>query len=108
MLKDYTGKDIKAVEVLEQSIRSQVENFLHLIQCRKESDVKYVFTVPTHSDDSIQQLIIEAALRVSIFDEFIHRTCILRTFLKIIAQELEVKGNFGSILKCLTDIVDLL
>lgn len=68
MLKDYTGKDIKAVEVLEQSIRSQVEDFLHLIQCRKESDVKYVFTVPTHSDDSIQQLIIEAALRVSIFD----------------------------------------
>lgn len=68
MLKDYTGKDIKAVEVLEQSIRSQVEDFLHLIQCRKECDVKYVFTVPTHSDDSIQQLIIEAALRVSIFD----------------------------------------
>lgn len=68
MLKDYTGKDIKAVEVLEQSIRFQVEDFLHLIQCRKESDVKYVFTVPTHSDDSIQQLIIEAALRVSIFD----------------------------------------
>lgn len=68
MLKDYTGKDIKAVEVFEQSIRSQVEDFLHLIQCRKESDVKYVFTVPTHSDDSIQQLIIEAALRVSIFD----------------------------------------
>lgn len=73
MLKDYNGKDIKAIEVLEQSIRSQVEDFfLHLIhkqiQCRKESDVKYVFTVPTHSDDSIQQLIIEAALRVSIFD----------------------------------------
>lgn len=72
MLKDYTGKDIKAIEVLEQSIRSQVEDFLHRIhkqiQCRKESDVKYVFTVPTHSDDSIQQLIIEAALRVSIFE----------------------------------------
>lgn len=58
---------MKAIEVFEQSIRSQVDDCLHLIheriQCSKEFDVQYVFTVPTHSDETIQQLIIDAALR---------------------------------------------
>lgn len=37
------------------------------IQCRKESDVQFVFTMPTHSNETVHQLVIDAALRVSIF-----------------------------------------
>lgn len=62
---------MKAIEVFEQSIRSQVEEFSNIvnkrIQCRKESDVQFVFTMPTHSNETVHQLVIDAALRVSIF-----------------------------------------
>lgn len=62
---------MKAIEVFEQSMRCQVENFSNIvnkrIQCRKESDVQFVFTVPTHSNETVHQMVFNAALRVSIF-----------------------------------------
>lgn len=62
---------MKAIEVFEQSMRCQVEDFSNIvnkrIQCRKESDVQFVFTVPTHSNETVHQMVINAALRVSIF-----------------------------------------
>lgn len=70
ILKDNTDKEMKAIEVFEQSIKSQVEEFMDILQkripCSKESSVKFVFTVPTHSDETVQQLVTDAALRVSI------------------------------------------
>lgn len=70
MLKDNTDKELRAIEVFEQSIRSQVEEFMDILQkripCRKNTDVKFVFTVRTHSDETVQQLVTDAVLRVSI------------------------------------------
>lgn len=61
-----------AIEVLEQSIRSQVEEFEDILKKRtpiiKKSNVKFVFTVPTHSNETVQQLVTDAVLRVSILN----------------------------------------
>lgn len=63
---------MKAIEVLEQSIRSQVEEFEDILKKRtpiiKKSNVKFVFTVPTHSNKTVQQLVTDAVLRVSILN----------------------------------------
>lgn len=63
---------MKAIEVLEQSIRSQVEEFEDILKKRtriiKKSNVKFVFTVPTHSNETVQQLVTDAVLRVSILN----------------------------------------
>lgn len=63
---------MKAIEVLEQSIRSQVEEFKDILKKRtpiiKKSNVKFVFTVPTHSNETVQQLVTDAVLRVSILN----------------------------------------
>lgn len=63
---------MKAIEVLEQSIRSQVQEFEDILKKRtriiKKSNVKFVFTVPTHSNETVQQLVTDAVLRVSILN----------------------------------------
>lgn len=63
---------MEAIEVLEQSIRSQVEEFEDILKKRtriiKKSNVKFVFTVPTHSNETVQQLVTDAVLRVSILN----------------------------------------
>lgn len=80
---DINGKPLQAIKVFSLSIHYLWQHFLKALQTQttgvKETDIKYVITVPAIWDDKAKQFMREAAIQVPYWLTFVS----IRLFMQI-------------------------